>query len=294
MFTMPGTNDLSRHPKSLVTLPLACTVRGCGLPLIRRERTYVCARGHSYDTARSGYINLLQPQDRRALIAGDSSAAVEARARLLDAGIGRTFITDLVRCLTSWSLPENGSVADLGSGTGDALAACVDRRGIAGVGIDLSTAAARHASRRFPQLTWAVANADRRLPLLDDGLALLLSLHSRRNPAECARVLSPTGFLLVAVPAAGDLIELRTVIQGKGVERSRVDALIAEHDPFFEPVERFSSRALHRLDEKMLIDLLQSTYRGARASARERVASLSAMDVTLASDCVVFQRRRTT
>jgi hypothetical protein len=73
-----------------------------------------------------------------------------------------------------------------------------------------------------------------------------------------------------------------------------VDTLIAAHDPFFEPVERFSSRSLHRLDKKMLIDLLQITYRGARVNARERVASLSAMDVTLASDCVVFQRRRTT
>jgi SAM-dependent methyltransferase len=120
---------------------------------------------------------------------------------LLDAGIGRTFITDLVRCLTSLSLPVNGSVADLGAGTGDALAACVAaERTVAGIGIDLSTAAARHASRRFPDLTWVVANADRRLPLIDGRVSLFLSLHGRRNPAECARALAPTGFLLVAVP----------------------------------------------------------------------------------------------
>jgi 23S rRNA (guanine745-N1)-methyltransferase len=262
------------------------------LPLERRARAYVCARGHSYDIARTGYINLLQPQDRRSLNAGDPPAAVEARARLIEAGIGRTLITDLVRGLVSLPFPENGHAADLGSGTGDALAACVGGRRMAGVGIDLSAAAARHASRRFPHLIWAVANADRRLPLLNSGLALLLSLHGRRNPAECARVLSQAGFLLVAVPAADDLIELRTAIQGEGVERSRVDALIAEHEPFFEPVERFSSRAQHRLDEKALIDLLQITYRGARASARPHVASLSAMDVTLASDCVLFRRRR--
>jgi 23S rRNA (guanine745-N1)-methyltransferase len=267
-------------------------VRDCGLPLEPNGRAYACARRHAYDVSRSGYINLLQPQDRRSLTAGDSIAVVEARARLLDAGLGRALIGTLTRRLTSWQLPDDAVIADLGSGSGDALAACVAaERTVTGIGIDLSTAAARHASRRFPDLTWVVANADRRLPLIDGRVSLFLSLHGRRNPAECARALTPTGLLLVAVPAADDLIELRTVIQGQGVERSRVDTLIAEHDPFFEPVERFSSRALHRLDEKTLIDLLQITYRGARASARERVASLSAMDVTLASDCVVFQRR---
>ena len=44
---------------------LACSVRGCGRPLEKNDRALVCARGHSYDIARSGYVNLLQPQDRR-------------------------------------------------------------------------------------------------------------------------------------------------------------------------------------------------------------------------------------
>ena len=165
---MPRTNDLSHQPKSLITLPLACTVRGCGLPLIRRERTYVCARRHSYDIARSGYINLLQPRDRRSLTAGDPSAAVEARARLLDAGIGRTFITDLVRCLTSLSLPDDGSVADLGAGTGDALAACVAGPGSPEWG-SISRWPPPVTPRDDFRADLGLANADRRLPLLNDG-----------------------------------------------------------------------------------------------------------------------------
>jgi len=57
-------------------LVLACSVRGCGLPLTRRDRALVCSAGHAFDIARSGYINLLQPQDRRSLVAGDSKTAV--------------------------------------------------------------------------------------------------------------------------------------------------------------------------------------------------------------------------
>jgi 23S rRNA (guanine745-N1)-methyltransferase len=277
----------------LTNPPLACTVRDCGLPLEHQERAYVCARGHSYDVARSGYINLLQPQDRHSLNAGDSPAAVEARARLLAAGVGTALIDTLTRRLASWQLPDHAVMADLGSGSGDALTACIAGRDAIGIGIDLSTAAARHAAKRFPQVTWVVANADRRLPLIDGRIALLLSLHGRRNPAECARVLTPTGLLAVAVPSADDLIELRTLVQGQGVERSRVETLVNEHEPFLTVLERFSSRQQITLNQESLKDLLQSTYRGGRTSVKRHVESLSTMDVTLASDCVVFQRRRT-
>ena len=46
----------------------------------------VCARGHAFDIARSGYVNLLQPQERRSLNPGDSEEAVAARRRFLDRG----------------------------------------------------------------------------------------------------------------------------------------------------------------------------------------------------------------
>jgi len=275
----------------LANPPLACTVRDCGLPLKLNERTYTCARGHSYDIARSGYINLLQPQDRRSLTAGDASAVVEARARLFAAGIGRSLVDAVRQRFESRRPSDSAVVADLGSGSGDALAACLADSPATGVGIDLSVAAGRHAARRYPALTWVVANADRRLPLIDNRFSFLLSLHGRRNPAECARALAPDGVLLVAVPAPDDLVELRSLVQGTGIERSRVEALLKDHEKWFRPLERFSSREQHRLGRESLLDLLHTTYRGARASATSRVSALSTLDVTVASDCVVFQRR---
>ena len=42
----------------MIPLPLACTVRGCGQPLTREPRRFVCPGGHAFDIARSGYLNL--------------------------------------------------------------------------------------------------------------------------------------------------------------------------------------------------------------------------------------------
>jgi 23S rRNA (guanine745-N1)-methyltransferase len=274
-----------------LTTILACTVRDCGLQLEHRDRAYVCPRGHAYDIARSGYINLLQPQDRRSLTAGDIGAVVEARARLFAAGIGRSLVDAVRQRFESQRPSPDAAIADLGSGSGDALAACLTSSRATGVGIDLSASACRHAARRFPALTWVVANADRRLPLVDNRLSLLLSLHGRRNPVECARALAPNGLLLVAVPAPDDLLELRSLLQGKGIERSRVEGLVNDHDGWFKPLEQFSSREQHKLSRELLLDLLHSTYRGARTSTSAHVAQLTTMDVTIASDCVVFQRR---
>ncbi len=78
----PGASEPASAPSIL-----ACSVRGCHLGLVRQSRVFVCPRRHTFDIARSGYVNLLQPQDRRSPNAGDSKDALAARAALLAAGV---------------------------------------------------------------------------------------------------------------------------------------------------------------------------------------------------------------
>jgi len=310
-------------------LPLMCTVTGCGLPLGPEGRALVCPRRHSYDRARSGYVNLLQPQDRKSSHAGDSPDAVDARARLYASGVGMQLVETIVERVAAGLLRHHANVADtdvaaggadapeadpapaavpadavgtcvtlanpvvaeLGCGTGELLTALARRCAVRAIGIDLSTAAVAKAARHNPALTWVVANADRRIPLLDRSAALVLSIHARRHPAECARVLMPGGSLLVAVPAPDDLVELRERVLGQAQPRSRLDAVLIEHADRFELRETFTVRARHRLERTGLLDLLAGTYRGARSSAAEAVAELTALDVTLASDVAIFAVR---
>lgn len=275
---------------AVTTPPLACTVRGCGLLLERTGRSMRCARGHSYDIARSGYVNLLQPQDKRARLAGDSREAVAARARLLARGIGTGILESCARRAAALDLPANPVVVDLGSGTGDLLAALAQMRPIIGIGIDLSTDAADYAARKHPDLTWVVANADRTLPLLDRTVDLVVSIHGRRNPQECARVLTPGGFVLVAVPAPDDLIALRRAVLGRAVERDRVSSLLPEYEQEFEQVDRAVARERQHLDRGGIEDLLRISYRGARTSRLEHLQSLEELEVTLASEILIFRR----
>jgi 23S rRNA (guanine745-N1)-methyltransferase len=249
----------------------------------------VCDAGHSFDIARSGYVNLLQPQDRRSRAAGDSSAAVDARASLLADGVGRTLIDALASRAAALDLGDSPVVADLGCGSGDALAAVTETR--SGVGIDLSSAAIERAARRFPGRTWIIANADRRLPLLDHRVDLVLSLHGRRNPSEVARILATARYLFVVVPAADDLLELRELVQGQRIERDRVEPVLADHEPLFQLIERSVVRETLELERDALLNLLRGTYRGARRAVTERATSVTRMKVTLAAELLLLTPR---
>lgn len=264
-------------------------MRRCGLPLRRGDHAWRCDNGHTFDMARSGYVNLLQPQDRRSPDAGDSRDAIEARARLLAAGIGGDILQSFVAVAADLAPDPEATIVDLGCGSGDVIGSLSAWNHRQAIGIDLSIAAIERAARRFRGATWIVANADRRLPLLDGRVTLVVSLHARRNPAETRRVLAPDGHLLVAVPAADDLVELRAAVQGRRVDRDRVERVIGEHQPHFAVVRRATVREHHHLSGDQLRDVLHGTYRGARTSMADVVDRLGALDVTFASELLVLR-----
>jgi len=238
---------------------------------------------------RSGYCNLLQPQDRKSKQPGDSKEAVLARRRFLEAGHADFLRTALLATFDALPLPPRPAVLDVGCGEGFFLGNLSREREIEGHGIDLSVPAIDLAARRWPGLFWFVVNADRALPYADASFDLALSLTARRNAPELRRVLKPDGRLLVTTPGEDDLIELREAVLGEGVRRDRVPAVVAELAGQFElEAHRPLQQKIH-LDAASLRDLLASTYRGARAQQRQRADNLAAMEVTSSLDLLVFR-----
>ncbi len=269
---------------------LACSVRGCVLPLERRSASFVCASGHAYDIARSGYLSLLQPQDRRSLAAGDSRATVGARRELLDSGFGAALRATLIEATRALSLPRGARVVDLGCGEGHFLGAVCETAGLDGYGVDLSAHAVERAAKRHNMSTWIAANADRRLPFVDGAFDLALSIDGRRQQAEVARVLVERACFIVAVPAADDLHELRDAVLGEAHAVERAERVEAELAPRFVRIASRAARAQVRLDRAGLARLAAATYRCARTREREVLQRMDELEVTTSHDVLTFQR----
>ena len=253
---------------------LACPVRGCHLILTRDERLVVCPRGHSFDIARSGYINLLQPQDRRSKQPGDTAAAVKARRRLHDRGFTQPLLQAIAEML---SPSPDDVVLDTGCGNGDCLGTLARQIGFKGHGVDISARALDAAARRYPECEWIVANADRFVPYSDRSFSMVMSITARMNAAEFHRALRADGRLLVAIPAPDDLIELR------GAGRDRVDRTIAAFAPQFALSSQHRVTTTADLDADAVRDVLLSIYRP------RRVLPVQAMRVTFSLDLLLFR-----
>lgn len=259
---------------------LLCPVRGCHLALTREERRVVCPKGHSFDIARSGYINLLQPQERRSKHPGDTTAAVAARRRLHERGVTEP----LLRAIGELTAAGPGDIVlDAGCGDGFYLAGLAQHAGFEAHGVDISIPAVEAAAKRYPACEWVVANADRFLPYSDRSFSIVLSITARMNAGEFRRVLRDDGRLLVALAAPEDLTELRSHMGEPG--RDRVDRTIETFEGSFRLVDRRRATTTADLDSAAVHDVLLSIYRPMRAKPAE------AMRVTFSLDLLLFRAR---
>jgi len=264
-------------------------VRGCGGELSRRGAGFACPNGHAFDTARDGYVNLLQVQDRRSRTPGDSKEAVAARRRLLDAGFGMPLLDPLMTMIGDFEPPPGAAVLDVGCGEGTFLAAVAERFGLEGFGVDISTPAIEAAAKRHRRPTWLVANADRSLPFSDGAFRIVMTIAGRRNAPELRRVLGREGRLVAAVPAEDDLRELRAELHGNALIVDRFGPLLSALEGNFRLMKRVVVRRQSRLEAEALLDLLAATYRGARRSQSEAIAALDGMDVTSSWTLAAFR-----
>jgi len=251
---------------------LVCPVRDCHLALEREARRLLCPRGHSFDVARSGYINLLQPQDRRSKQPGDTAAAVAGRRRLHDRGVTEP----LLRAIAGMMAASPGDIVlDAGCGDGYYLGTLAHQTGFDAHGVDISIRAVEAAARRYPECEWVVANADRFVPHASRCFTIVLTITARMNASEFRRVLRDDGRLLVAIPAPDDLIELR------GAGRDRVARTVETFAHGFTLADRRRATTTADLDAAAVHDVLHSIYRPMRSEPAQAARVTFSLDLLL-------------
>ena len=178
-------------------MQLICPV--CSRLLEAEPHRYICPKGHCFDRAKSGYVNLLQKQRHRQR--GDDAEMAKARRDFLNAGYYQPLLDAVSACAI-----RNGAakIADIGCGEGwysCGLLRKLAEQGIAAelTGIDISPEILRFAAARAShdgiaaQTDWAVASVSR-LPLADDSCDCILNLFAPCEPAEFRRILKKRGY----------------------------------------------------------------------------------------------------
>lgn len=255
-------------------------------PLDRHERSLICPHGHTYDLAKSGYVNLLPVQNKRSKDPGDSKEMVAARQAFLNQ---QHYFPIVERILSSW--PEDNLCADLrildaGCGEGyylHEIGRLLTTQGIVTdrVGLDISKWAVTAASKRDKDVSWLVAS-NARLPMPNERFDAVLCLFGFPVFAEFSRVLSENGVLLLVESGEDHLIELRKILYPAIHEYK--PTFTAELEDF-EIIREVSERFSFTLDTQVKIQQLLSMTPHMHKASYDGRESLKQYDsLTLTAD----------
>ena len=184
----------------------------CRSLLQQEEKRYRCPRGHMFDRAASGYVNLAMNQSSSAKRHGDDKRMIRARTEFLSTGAYRCLSDKLVD-ISAGLLSDGDSFLDAGCGEGHYTALLAQRlnekkKRCTLMGIDVSKEALTAAEKRRAGLQLAVASVFH-LPVEDGSVSLVWNVFAPAAGEEYARVLCAGGHLIRVFPLEEHLMGLK-------------------------------------------------------------------------------------
>lgn len=186
---------------------LRCPI--CAGFLEQKDRAFVCEKGHSFDMARQGYVNLLPVQNKHSSQPGDTREQVSARRAFLEGN----FYLPIVQALCDLAKKHDccGPILDAGCGEGWYSSRLAETLGTELIGLDISKEAVRAAAGKYKGPVWLCASAAH-IPVEDGSIGLLTSLFAMTAPEEFKRVLKKDGVFIQVLAAQDHLLGLKEII----------------------------------------------------------------------------------
>ncbi|RDV26027.1 methyltransferase domain-containing protein [Alteromonas aestuariivivens] len=198
----------------------------CHLALNTEDTSWRCANNHTFDRAKSGYVNLLPVQQKKSKHPGDDKAMLNARRAFHDSHGYLPLMQAVARQLENLFVQHNKPIRysveppaaplilyDAGCGEGAYLKFVADALAVAGYsvvasGSDIAKQAVEMASKSFPSAQFVVASSVS-LPVMDEQLDVIMQIFAPGKDDEYARVLRPRGLLVTVDPGPDHLWQLK-------------------------------------------------------------------------------------
>ena len=266
----------------------------CGRPLREEETRYACARGHSFDRAKSGYVNLLSGGGH-AKLPGDNRMMVRARRAFLEQGFYRPLAEALCgemlalqrRC--GWEAP---ALLDAGCGegyyTGAVMRALGETCRPAVYGVDISKFALDAAAKQNRDCRFAVASVFH-LPVAAGRADCLTSLFAPYCGTEFWRVLKPRGAMVMVIPGRFHLWELKEAVYDRPYENEVRDYAL----------DGFSFRARRAVEDVITLErpedirslfLMTPYYYKTSRQDQEKLFALERLRTRISFEILIYEK----
>lgn len=258
-------------------------------PLSRQERTLKCVHGHSFDMAKSGYINLLPVQNKHSKDPGDSKEMVLSRKAFLGQGHYDPIIAAILSSMPSVLAQQQPlDVFDAGCGEGHYLRLMVEclqqQQTVDATGLDISKWAIAEASKQAKNIDWIVGS-NAHIPITAQRFDWVMCAFGFPVFEEFARILKESGWLLLVESGADHLIELRQVLYPeikpfRPTYQEGIDGFVLRHQTAHKFNFTLSDQASIRQLLSMTPHIHKAPYAGRQAAQELQYIDLTA-DISL-------------
>ena len=188
----------------------------CKEKLEKIEKNYVCKNGHTYDIAKSGYVNLLLDNQKHSKNPGDDKDMVISRKRFLEKDYYKGISDKVNEVIFNKYQGGKINILDIGCGEGyytHNIKSFLDEKNIENeiIGIDISKEAIISASKKDKNIDWVVASASN-LPIKDNSLDFIICMFAKIIPEEKMRSLKKGGYLIIVSTGENHLEEMKKVV----------------------------------------------------------------------------------
>ena len=268
---------------------LCCPV--CRRPIESDGRSLRCQNGHCFDLSKRGYVNLLTAEAMRSKSPGDNRLMVEARRSFLEKGFYRP-LSDAVNRAAAEALAgiERPVILDAGCGEGYYTARLCEALPFSEiVGMDISKTAVDKAARLTKGVTWVVASVFH-TPMADGCCDLVLNLFAPYCGDEYRRLLKPNGRLIMAIPAAEHLWELKQAVYERPYKNEVKDYSL---DGFALEARREVDYMMNLLSQEDIDSLFKMTpyYYKTGAADQQRLTAYQRLDVRASFELLIYKNK---
>ena len=202
----------------------ACPICRENLALV--ESSLKCKNRHSFDLAKSGYVNLA-PQIKQS--ANYDKENFQNRQQILEAGFYQAILEDISDLLANSE--TSTTVLDVGCGEGFYSRKLQERHpDKTFYAFDISKDSVQIAAKSEPNwaVNWFVGDLAR-LPIKDTSMDILLDIFSPANYGEFKRILKENGLLIKVIPTENHLKEIRQRVQDQLTNKDYSNQEIKNH-----------------------------------------------------------------
>ncbi|MFK4786053.1 putative RNA methyltransferase [Fusobacterium sp. MFO224] len=267
----------------------------CKEKLYKDNKTYKCINNHSFDIAKSGYVNLLLDNQKNSKNPGDDKDMVKSRKFFLEKGYYKDISHKLNEIIGNDIKSEKDTfILDIGCGEGyytGNLKEYLDATGKKNkiLGIDISKQAIIEASKKYKKIDWVIASA-LNIPLMEETCDFVICMFSKIIPEEKNRVLKKGGKVIIVSTGENHLQEIKEVVY-KNVKKDYYSPIDDMKE--FKHIETINVKSKISIEEKENIENLfnMTPYRWrSPKDGVKKLFNLESIKVTIDVNFDIFEK----